>query len=297
MGKRDKLLLPFYATAIESFDFSQYDVVISSSSGFAHGVIVPVHTKHICYCHSPMRYAWDWKNEYLREMPKFMQILANSILRKVRMWDQLAAKRVDTYFANSKTVAQRIEKYYRRESKILFPPVEVLKFDWRKPREEFFFIISALQAFKRIDLAIEAFRKSGLPLKIAGTGSEKSNLKALAKDAPNIEFLGRVSDSEAQELFETCRAFVFPGEDDFGITPVEAMAAGSPVIAYGRGGVTETVVEGETGIFFLEPSAESLLSAIDQFEQMKFSAEACRKRADLFAKEKFEKRILELVHQ
>ena len=296
-GKRDKFFLPFFPRAVESWDFSEYDIILSSSSAFVHGILVPLETKHICYCHSPMRYAWDYSNEYLDSYPPFFRILIRSFLKKIRMWDQLASLRPDRYVANSKIVSERITKYYRRESEVLFPPVDIDRFSSEKKRHSFFLVLSALQSFKRIDMVIDAFKKNGLPLVIAGTGTEENALKKRAEGAKNITFLGRVSDEKARDLLETCQAFLFPGEDDFGITPVEAMASGAPVIAFGKGGVLETVLPKETGIFFDEQSPESLQSALDDFETISFDPKKGRKRAEEFSQKIFQDKILSYVQE
>ena len=298
--KRQKLLLNSFPQAIEEFNFSDFDVVISDSNSFAHGIITNPETLHICYCYSPTRYLWDWHHEYLAENQiDFGPVgrYIRSILSQIRIWDRLAADRVNVYISQSKTVAMRVKKYYRKDSAIINPPVDISKFALSKAEpKDYYLIVSRLSPYKKIDLAISAFNKLGKKLVIAGEGSDLNRLKSLATGS-NIEFVGFVSDQKYLELLSNCKAFIFPGEEDFGLTPVEAMACGKPVIAYGRGGVTETSVAGETGLFFAEPTAESLISAINEFEKdtSKFKPETCRKRAEQFSEEIFVKKIKEAV--
>jgi glycosyltransferase involved in cell wall biosynthesis len=256
-------LLPLMPMALESFDLRGYDLVVSSESGPAKGVITSSTTRHVCYCHTPMRYLWDLYPAYLHEWVgsgvkrAVMAPLANYL----RLWDYSTAARVDEFIANSANVQQRIWKTYRRESTVIHPPVAVDAF-YHKPAEDYFLIVSELVAYKRIDSAVAAFARSGRRLKIAGDGPEFSRLRALAAGG-KIEFLGRVSDYDLRELFARSRAFLLPGEEDFGMTPVEAAAAGKPVIALGRGGALETVPS-FGGVFYSDPA--EIESAIARFE-------------------------------
>lgn len=294
------LLLPFFPQAIESFDFSGYDLVISSSNSFAHGIITNLDTKHICYYHSPTRYIWDWYNEYFAELGygKFKNFLAKWILHKIRNWDQLAAKRVDVRIANSENVRKRIQKYYREDAQVIYPPVEVTRYKQSEVTEDFFLIVSALTPFKRIDLAVDFFNKIGKRLVIVGEGKQKIELMKHA--GLNIEFKGRLSDAETAELMSKTRGLIFPGEEDFGITPVEAMAAGRPVFAYNKGGVTETVVEKETGMFFNEPTMESFEEGFAKFlswEKKFFDPKKAIARAEKFSTEKFKTELKKYIQE
>ena len=262
-------LLPLMPMALESFDFRGYDLVVSSESGPAKGVILPSGTRHICYCHTPMRYLWDlypaYRNEYVSAGLKraLMAPLANYL----RLWDFASAARVDRFVANSENVRNRIWKTYRRESEVVYPPVAVNSFFW-KPPEDYFLIVSELVPYKRIDVAVRHFARTGRRLIVAGGGTEYRKLKALA--SPNIEFAGRVSDEALRELYARCRALLVPGEEDFGMTPVEALASGKPVIALGRGGVLESVPVGdpEGGIFYDSAEGEDLEHALRRFERI-----------------------------
>ncbi len=289
LRKRQKYLLPWMSTAVESFDLSNYDLVISSSNSFAHGVITNTFTKHLCYCHSPMRYAWDWTHEYIKEqkMGRLKQWMARKIIHDLRIWDKAASDRVTRYIANSENVKKRIQKYYRMDAEVIYPPVEIGRFEVSPKHEDYFLIISALTPFKKIDLAVSAFNKIGRRLLVIGDGAQKNFLKSLA--GPKVDILGWKSDEEVREYLKNCRALIFPGEEDFGITPVEAMACGKPVIAYGKGGVTESVIEGKTGVFFAEPTVESLEAALAKFylQEDKFDPEVIREQAEKFRKENF----------
>jgi glycosyltransferase involved in cell wall biosynthesis len=289
LRKRQKYLLPYMPRAIEKIDLSPYDIVISSSSAFAHGIITNSHTKHICYCHSPMRYAWDWTHEYIKEQnfgPARRAAVA-MLLKKIRMWDQIAKDRPDKYIANSKNVQKRIKKYYRKDSNVIYPPVDIKRFKPRKKHENYFLIVSTLTPYKRVDLAVNLFNKTGKQLVIIGDGPQKPYLQSMA--ASNISFLGFKDDKTTAEYFMNCRALIFPGEEDFGITPVEAMACGKPVLAYGRGGVTESVIPGVTGEFFFEPTVESMEDGLGRLitNENNYRVTHIRKQAEKFDKEIF----------
>lgn len=253
---RHRLFLPWMPKAIEQFDFRHYDVVISGSSAFAHGIKTGPKTRHICYCHSPMRYAWDFTHEYTKHHSPLMRLAIAKTLSKVRQWDFEASGRPNVLLANSKHVRQRIKKYWRRDSEVVYPPVDVMRFTPTGNHEDYFLIVSALTPFKNIELAIRTFNKIRRKLVIIGDGAQREWLQSISED--NIEFLGRKEDHVVRDYLEHCRALIFPGEEDFGIVPVEAMAAGKPVLAYGKGGVLESVQAGISGEFFFEPNPHSL---------------------------------------
>ncbi len=287
------MYLPFMPTAFEQFDLSEYDVVLSSSSSCAKGVITRPDTLHICYCHTPMRYAWDFYNEYKESAPKWQKRFIPYLMNYIRMWDRLSADRVDYFIANSNAVAKRIKKYYRKDSVVINPPVNAEFYNPIDEDGDYFLIVSRLVEYKRIDIAVEAFNDLGLPLIIIGDGPEKEKLQKMAKN--NIKFLGRIPDEEVRKYYAKCRAFIFPGEEDFGITPLEAQASGRPVIAFGKGGVLDSVIEGVTGIFFKEQNKESLKEAIIKFKDMKFDKNAIRKHAEKFDINVFKQRIYDFV--
>lgn len=295
--KRQKYLLHCMPRAVEKFDFSGFDIVLSSSSAFAHGIITNSNTKHICYCHSPMRYAWDWTHEYIKEqnLGPVRRTAVALLLKKIRIWDQIASDRPDLYISNSKNVKQRIKKYYKKDSEAVYPPVDISRFKPGKKHENYFLIVSTLTPYKRVDLAVNLFNKTGKQLVIIGDGPQKPYLQSIA--ASNISFLGFKDDKITAEYFMNCRAFVFPGEEDFGITPVEAMAAGKPVLAYGKGGVTESVIPGVTGEFFSQPSVESMEDGLGRLitNEKKYNIKEIRARAEMFTKDKFINAIKRIV--
>lgn len=285
-------LFPFMMTAIESFNLNDYDIVLSSSSSVAKGAITSPSTMHICYCHSPMRYAWEFSHEYAGKMAGKGGLKAKILgyfLTGVRLWDNASSDRVDYFIANSENVAKRIWKHYRRESVVIHPPVRCKLFNISDVNEEYFLIVSRLQEYKRIDLAIETFNELKLPLVIIGDGPEREKLEKMAKS--NIKFLGRESDEVIKEHYAKCRAFIFTGEEDFGITPLEAMASGRPVIAYRKGGALETVVENKTGIFFDSQTVKDLICAVKKFQKMTFSKLEIRKHAETFDEVIFKNKI------
>jgi glycosyltransferase involved in cell wall biosynthesis len=250
--------------ALENFDLRGYDLIVSSESGPAKGVIVPSGARHVCYCHTPMRYLWDlypaYRNEWTRSRVK--RALMTPLTHYLRLWDYASAARVDDFIANSDNVRRRIAKTYRREARVIFPPVAVETF-YSKPAEDYYLIVSELVAYKCIDTAVRVFSQSGRRLKIAGGGPQLAALKRIAK--PNIEFCGRVTDDQLRELYARCRAFLMPGEEDFGITAVEALASGKPVIALARGGALETV-PCSGGILYRDATDQGLRDAIAQWD-------------------------------
>ena len=287
--KKHRLLISKMPRAIEEFDFSSFDLVISSSNSYAHGIITSINTKHVCYCHSPMRYAWDWVNEYREEndITGFKKFIYTPLINYLRKWDKISSDRPDFYFANSENVKRRLKKYYQQESTILFPPVDVDRFKVTKDHQGYFLIVSTLTPYKKIDLAINLFNKIGKKLVIIGDGPQMQYLKEIAGE--NIEFLGFKPDSLVTEYMENCRGFIFPGEEDFGITPVEIMACGKPVLAYGKGGCLETVVEGKTGEFFYEQTVESMEDGLSRLlhNERFYESDFIREHVETFSKEIF----------
>lgn len=281
--------LPFMPMAFESFDLNDYDIVLSSSSSCAKGVITRPGTVHVCYCHTPMRYGWEFYHEYIENMGKLKKSLVKYVMNYIRLWDRISADRVDYFIANSKYVANRIWKHYRRPSTVIYPPVNTEYYTPEGQKEDIYLCMSRLVKYKRVDLAVEAFNKLGKKLVVIGAGEQLEYLKSIAK--PNIVFLGRQPDEVVREYYRKSKAFLFPGEEDFGITPVEAQACGTPVIAFGKGGAMETVIDGVTGTFFSEQTADSLIEAVQRFEQLEFKSDDCRKNAERFSIERFEKQI------
>jgi glycosyltransferase involved in cell wall biosynthesis len=262
-------LLPLMPLALESFDLRGYDLVVSNESGPAKGVLAPSTARHICYCETPMRYLWDLYPAYLHEWTtsRWKRAIIAPVANYLRLWDYASAARVDQFIANSQNVRRRIWKCYRRESEVIYPPVAVETFFWKKP-EDFYLIVSELVPYKRIDMAVRLFSRTGRKLCVVGSGPEYSRLKNMA--GPSVQFLGRVPDAELRDLYARCRAFIMPGEEDFGITPVEALASGKAVIALGRGGALESAPpEGRLGGFFYdEPEEQQLEEAIARFEKV-----------------------------
>jgi glycosyltransferase involved in cell wall biosynthesis len=289
--------LPLMPFAWEQFDFSNYDVVLSSSSSCAKGIITSPATMHVCYCHSPMRYAWEFYWEYINRenVGKMKSRLIALIMNYIRLWDVTSSKRVDYYIANSQNVARRIYKHYRREADVIHPPVKTKYFTISDNDDDYYLIVARLVGYKRLDLAVEAFNELKKPLIIIGEGSQMDYLKSIAKD--NIKFLGRQSDDVIKDYYAKCRAFIFPGEEDFGITPVEAQASGRPVIAFKKGGALETILENDTGVFFEEQTVNSVKDAINKFENIKFDKRKIRKHALEFDEEIFKSKIKKYINE
>lgn len=285
-----KFLLSFMPRAWEALDLTKYDLVVSSCASCCKGVITRPDAVHICYCHSPIRYVWDLYYDYLEGASAIKRAFMPSMIHKVRMWDFQAAQRVDCFVSNSDYVGRRISKFYRRESTTVYPGIRLLEGPVSEERGDYYFILSRFVGYKRVDLAIEACNKLGRKLIVAGSGGEEEQrLRAMA--GPTVEFVGRVSEDQLNEYYAHAKAFLFPGIEDFGLTPLEAMAGGAPVLAYGEGGALETVVDGETGMFFHEQDADSLAACIKEFERRSFSAAACRARAEQFSTEVFKDRF------
>ncbi len=292
-----KWLMPLMPTATERYDLSEFDVVLSSTSAFAKGIITRPETLHMCYCHTPTRYLWSDTHSYVREqsLPWPVRGIMPLVLSMVRSWDRSAADRVDYFVANSETVRRRIRKYYRHDSTVLHPPVDTFRYRIADQVGDYYVAGGRLVAYKRFDIVVRAFNKLGIPLKIFGEGPERDYLQKIAEK--NIEFVGKISEPEKCELYSRGIAYLHPQEEDFGITPVEAMSAGRPVIAYGKGGALETVVEGVTGTFIHEQTWEELANAVIRFEPEKYNPETIRQHAKQFDVTEFKNRIKEMVEQ
>lgn len=289
--------LPLMPFAAEQFDLNGYDLVISSDTNVTKGVITHPGVLHVNYCHTPMRYAWDMYHEYMHGsgLGKLKKIIMGAVTNYLRVWDVAASNRVDLFIANSGNVKRRIRKHYRRDSEVIPPPVDVETFTPGGTPGDHYLMLGQIIPYKRVDVAVEAFNRSGRKLVIIGEGSERERLQAMAR--PNVEFKGRLTTEEIHRLYAGCRGFVFPGEEDFGITPLEAQACGRPVIAFGKGGALETVRDGETGLFFAEQTPESLNAAVDRLEAggHAITPEKCRANALGFSNARFRERMAEFV--
>ena len=292
--------LPLFPLAIEQFDLSGYDVVLSSSHAVAKGVLTHSNQLHIAYVHTPIRYAWDLYHQYLREsgLDRGLKgMLAKYFLHKIRLWDASTANRVDHYIANSRYIARRIKKTYGKPSDVIYPPVDVDKFTLREAKEEFYLTASRMVPYKKIDLIVEAFSQADKKLLVIGDGPDMAKIKS--KAGKNVELLGFADDKMMADLMGRAKAFVFAAEEDFGITPVEAQACGTPVICFGRGGARETVLDGESGLYFMEQNAKELLAAVAKFEQNydKFEPTKIRENSLKFSRARFEAEIKSYVEK
>lgn len=287
-----KFYFLFYPLAFESFDFSDYDLVISSSTRFAHGVITKPETKHICYMHSPGRMFWE-PEVYFMDNQRVGALLSPA-LSYLRLWDRTVAQRVDYFITNSKNIAGKIKKYYGREASVVHPFVDLEKFAKTGSSGEFFLVVTRLASWKRVEIAIQAAKEANLPLKIVGGGGEEQRLRDLAKGG-TVEVLGRVSDPDLVDLFQSCKALIMTQEEDFGITSLEAQACGKPVIAYCAGGALETVVKGKTGEFFFPQTGEALGEVLKDFKPGGYSPKTCRSNSEKFSKEEFKGAFLREV--
>lgn len=291
LKKKYRYYLPLFPLAVELFDFNEYDMIISSSHCVAKGAIPHPEALHVCYIHSPMRYAWNQYFSYFsaKKLSLFSRIIIPPLIHYLRLWDESSSSRVDYFIANSKNVARRVEKYYGHQAEVIHPPVDADFFKPGKEEKDYYLIVSALVPYKRIDLAIEGFNQTGLPLKIVGKGPDYRKLKKSAKT--NIQFLGNLDAEDLLKTYQRAKALILPGEEDFGITSLEAQACGIPVIAYGRGGAMESVMPGKTGLFFPDLNVQSLLSVLDKFESFEFNRTIIRANAMEFSRNKFKERI------
>jgi len=288
-------ILYLHVLAFESFDFSEFDLVLSLSSRYAHLIITKPSTKHVCYMHSPARMIWSTREYFSKEVWKIFLFLIYPFLFFSLLTDYVAAQRVDIFITNSEVTKKRVKKYYGKDAVVLNPGVDISRFKVTDNVGDYFLIIGRLLPWKRNDLVIEAVPELGLKLKIIGKGSDMFRLKILAKSNPNIEFLGYLSDPERNEYLSRCKALVYPQYEDFGIVPLECMASGRPVIAYGKGGVLETVINKKTGMFFEEQNVDSVINTLKTFDQIEFIAQNCITQAVAFDKKVFKSKLERLL--
>jgi glycosyltransferase involved in cell wall biosynthesis len=295
VDKLYRLYFLLYPLAVASLDLEEFDLVLSSSSGYAKGVMTGRDAIHVCYCHTPMRWVWNYESYASRESFGLAQrVLLPLLLDGLKRWDMGASRQPDHFVANSRSVAERIYKAYGRHTEIIYPPIEVDRFAPAESHDDYYLVLSRLIGYKRLDLAVEACTRLKRRLIVIGGGPDKRSLEA--KAGPTVEFLGRLSDSEVNHYMSHCRALLFPGEEDFGMTPLEAAAAGRPTIAYGAGGALETIVEGESGIFFREQTTESLVDAILRFEARHWDSKKLRIHAEKFDVPTFQRRFLSFLN-
>lgn len=291
--------LQLFPIAIEQFDLKDYDLIISSSSAVAKGAKTRKNQLHICYCHSPMRYVWDLQDQYLKDsgLDKGLKgHYAKYVLNKIKKWDVLNSESVDFFIANSNYIAERIKKIYNRESTVIYPPVDVDFFSLEEEKEDYYFSASRLVSYKKTQLIVKAFNElPHLKLIVAGDGPELEKLQKIAKS--NIEFVGYIDTGRLKKYIQKAKGFVFAAEEDFGIIPVEAQACGTPVIAFGKGGTLETIVENKTGVFFQEQSAQKIKEAVVNFEKLKFDHKIIREHAMKFSKQRFENEMKSFVEE
>jgi glycosyltransferase involved in cell wall biosynthesis len=295
--RRYKQYLPLMPIALEQIDLRGYDLVISSESGPAKGIIPSAGAVHICYCHSPMRYIWNMFHDYRERAGFLTKLVMPPLAHYLRSWDAIASMRVDCFIANSQTVAARIASYYRREAIVIYPPVDVDIFDSVPVTEveDYYLMAGELVAYKRPDLAVDAFNASGRRLVVIGGGEMLTAIRKMA--GPTVSVLGSQPFEVLRHHYARCRALIFPGEEDFGIVPVEVMASGRPVISYGRGGVTETVPEGVAGLFFEEQSPAAIERVIRKFERMRFDSAAIKAQAEKFHVNKFNSEFVSVLER
>ena len=294
--KKYQAYLPLMPTALEELDLSKYDLVISSESGPAKGVITRPDAVHICYCHSPMRYVWDMYHEYVAGKSLFKRLLISPLIHYLKFWDALSANRVDYFIANSSYIAKRIRKLYRRSATVINPPVDFDAFYTSETTGDYYLLLGQLVPYKKADMAVEAFKKSGKRLIVVGEGECKKDILKQAQGYDNIEILGKQPFSEICRLYAECKALIFPGIEDFGIVPLEAMASGRPVIAYAKGGVLDSVKDGETGLFYHQQTADALVGAVEHFETETYDSNTIREHARTFSIANFEAQLTSFIN-
>ena len=287
--------LPLMPMALEQLDLRQYDLIISSESGPSKGVVSRPDALHICYCHSPMRYVWDMYPDYKNSTSWLNRLLMIPLVHYLKIWDRLSADRVDAFVANSDFVAQRIHKFYRRSAKVIYPPVAVDTFDLSVQKSDFYLVLGQLTSYKRADLAVDAFLVNNKKLIVIGEGEQYHALSAKAKNCKRIQILGRLPRTDCLDYLARAKALIFPGVEDFGMVPVEAMSCGTPVIAYQKGGALESVRDGISGIFFKQQTIQALNQAITKFEQMHFDPKIVRQQAEKFSTQYFKQQFSALV--
>lgn len=291
-----RLYFPLYPLAVRSLDLSGYDLVLSSSSGYVKGIRVPSDALHVCYCHTPMRWVWNFDSYSARESFGLgARVVLPAMVRGLRLWDTGAARQPDHFIANSMAVAARIQQAYGRYAEVILPPVDTDRFRLSTNRGDFYLVLARLVSYKRIDVAVEAFTRLGKKLVIIGSGPAMQDLEAHA--GPTVQFVGRASDKEVEALVAQTSALIFPGEEDLGIAPLELAAAGRPTIAYRAGGAMETVVENSTGVFFDQQTPDSLIEAVERFERQTWSPEHIRQHAKRFSREVFRNRMLAFLRR
>jgi len=302
--KKYKWYLALMPKAVESFDLKNYDLVLSVTSALIKGVKIKKPTIHICYCNTPTRYLWFDSADYLKNapIPLFARPLMPMVLSYLKKWDLKASKRPDFYIANSVNVQQRIKKYYHRNSTPIFPPVDIVNFRpnsqvrparSRKRSGKYFLLVSRIEPYKKVDLVVEAFKKLKLPLKVVGSGTRFEEYRK--ERSSNIEFIGRVDDESLAKYFQNAIATIFPQEEDAGIVPLESMACGRPVIAFGKGGALESIIDGKTGVIFYKQTVEGLISGVKKFQKIKFNPQEIRGQAVKFDKNLFKKKVLAYI--
>jgi glycosyltransferase involved in cell wall biosynthesis len=283
-----------YPWAVEGFDLADYDLVLSSSCAFGKGAKTAPAAVHVCYCHTPMRFVWDYDAYIRREnLGVVARVVLPALIKQMRRWDLRTASRPHAYVANSTTVAKRIRTYYGRDASVIAPPVDVGRFSVAARVEPYYLVVARLQTYKRIDLAVEAFTRLGLPLRIIGDGPDRATLQRMA--GSNITFLGRVPDRDVARMMGECQALVMPGLEDFGIVPLEANASGRPVIVFRGGGALDTVLEGITGLTFPHPTADSLVEAIEQHRRARWDTRAIRDHAERYDIDVFRRRMFDFI--
>ncbi len=290
LEKYYRLYFLLYPLAVSALDLRGYDLVLSSSSGYAKGVRTSMDAVHVCYCHTPMRWVWNFDGYSSREsFGAGQRALLPTLINALRRWDESASRQPDHFVANSQVVAERIRRVYDRSAEVIHPPIDIRRFQPSREREDYYVVLARLVPYKRIDLAVQACTRLGRKLIVIGHGPDRESLEAMA--GPTIHFAGRASDRDVERYVSRCRALLFPGEEDFGMAPVEVAAAGRPTIAYRAGGALETIVDGRTGLFFNEQTPESLMASIEEFERREWPSATLRRHAENFSVEVFQSRF------